>query len=60
MLRTTRPRRRWTARTALIVDCDVIDVPKENGVFLESMDRIAENFERSPRGRWRTRPWARL
>jgi len=28
-----------------IVDCDVIDVPKENGVFLESMDWIAENFE---------------
>jgi transposase len=33
-----------------IVDCDVTDVPKENLVFLESMDRIAENFERSP---WR-------
>ena len=32
----------------MIVDCAVIDVPKENGVFLESMDRIAENFERSP------------
>jgi transposase len=34
--------------SGMIVDCDVIDVPKENGVFLESMDRIAENFERSP------------
>jgi hypothetical protein len=32
----------------MIVDCDVTDVPKENLVFLESMDRIAENFERSP------------
>jgi transposase len=31
-----------------IVDCDVIDVPKENGAFLDSVDRITENFERSP------------
>jgi transposase len=32
----------------LIADCDVIDVPKENLAFLESMDRIEEDFERSP------------
>jgi transposase len=31
-----------------IADCDVLDVPKENLAFLESMDRIAENFERAP------------
>jgi transposase len=31
-----------------IVDCDVIDTPKENLAFLESMDRIAEDFERCP------------
>ncbi len=34
--------------SGMIEDCDVIDVPKENGVFLESMDRITENFERPP------------
>jgi hypothetical protein len=34
--------------SGMIVDCDVIDVPKENGVFFESMDRIEENFARSP------------
>jgi transposase len=34
--------------SGLIVDCDVTDVPKENLVFLESMDRITENFEHAP------------
>jgi hypothetical protein len=34
--------------SGMIVDCDVIDVPKEKGAFLESMDRIAENFEQLP------------
>jgi transposase len=32
----------------LIVDCDVIDVPKENLAFLGSVDRITEDFERPP------------
>jgi hypothetical protein len=32
----------------LIVDCDVIDVPKENLAFLGTVDRITENFERPP------------
>ena len=35
-------------QAGLIVDCDVTDVPKENLVFLESMDRITENFEHAP------------
>ena len=34
--------------SGFIVDCDVIDVPKENLAFLDSVDRITENFERRP------------
>lgn len=34
--------------SGFIVDCDVIDVPKENLAFLDSVDRITESFERRP------------
>lgn len=34
--------------SGFIVDCNVIDTPKENQELLGSVDRITEDFERSP------------
>ena len=34
--------------SGFIVDCNVIDTPKENQELLGSVDRITGDFERSP------------